>query len=209
MTKTKVDIGTNLARRALAAGLAIVTTVSVYSAADTPARPIDPFDYSYCGGQPLYPVIGINFATYCGPRNQIALGRRGTLMWLFATADGRKVLAQGRRSLTALELKRLSLLAEAAQLAGPPMLHPGAVNYQLGINFPGQASRRIQAVLDDRPNTANALFRAMLAAVPAAPALPMCRESPGYFDPTRPAGQRKPLGVSDVRRFENYDHVAD
>ena len=49
----------------------------------TPAAPIDPFDYSYCGGKPVYPVIGFNFATACGPRNQIGLGRRGHLMWLF------------------------------------------------------------------------------------------------------------------------------
>jgi len=52
--------------------------------------PIDPFDYSYCGGKPVYPVIGFNFATWCGPRNQIGLGRRGRLP-AFQLAAGQRL----------------------------------------------------------------------------------------------------------------------
>jgi hypothetical protein len=156
-------------------------------------RPIDPFDYSYCGGQPVYPVIGINFATYCGPRNQVALGRRGELMWTFPTADGQSAHAQGRRKLSERELKRLSLLAEVAQFSDLTMTDAAGVNYQMGVDFQGRPYKRLHAVLTGSYTPANELFRAMLALVPDPPLMPACAHTVRYYDPTALPGKREPL----------------
>jgi hypothetical protein len=169
--------------------LAAVETVAAEPVAATP--PIDPFDYSYCGGQPVYPVIGYNFATFCGPRNQVALGRRGSLMWLFPAADGRTVLHQGARLLSEEELKRLSLLAEVAQLADPTTVRGGPVIYDLGIDFQGRAYKRIHTSFTDAYTPANKLFRAMLALVPDQPLLPGCAEAEKEFNPTLPPAERR------------------
>jgi hypothetical protein len=160
---------------------------------DAPPRPIDPFDYSYCGGQPVYPVIGVNFASFCGPRNQVALGRRGKLMWVFPSADGQSVHAQGARQLSTGELKRLSLLAEVAQLADPTRTGADGLNYQMGIDFQGRPYKRLHAVLTPEYTPANALLRAMLELVPAQPLLPDCEPNARYYDPTLLAAQRQPL----------------
>ena len=53
-------------------------------------KPIDPFDYNFCGGERVYPIVGVNISTACGPRNQIALGRRGKIMWFFPGSETRK-----------------------------------------------------------------------------------------------------------------------
>jgi len=152
-------------------------------AVETP--PSDPFDYSYCGGKPMYPVIGINFSTFCGPRNQIALGRRGRLMWLFPTSDGH-VHASGERQLSAAELSRLNLLAQAAQLAGPQHSAGGRVLYDMGINFSGQSNKRAHGSLDrnTEPDSAQALFAAMQKLVPDNPLLPDCDNASADFSPT-------------------------
>jgi len=163
------------------------------AAEDRPPAPADPFDYSYCGGQPVYPVIGINFATYCGPRNQIALGRRGKLMWIFPGLDGRAAHAQGNRMLSQDELKRLSLYAEAAQFADSIPGPPGAMNYQMGIDFQGRPYKRLHAVMSDRYTPANTLFRAMLSMVPDLPLLPDCADGAVYFEPTLLPGERRSL----------------
>jgi hypothetical protein len=156
-----------------------------------PQAPIDPFDYSYCGGQPVYPVIGYNFATFCGPRNQVALGRRGSLMWLFPAADGQTVLHQGKRKLSEEDLKRLSLLAEVAQLADPTTVRGGPVIYDLGIDFQGRSYKRIHTTFTDAYTPANELFRAMLALVPESPLLPACPGAAQDFNPTLlPADRR-------------------
>jgi len=146
--------------------------------------PIDPFDYSYCGGKPVYPVIGFNFATWCGPRNQIGLGRRGRLMWLFPTADD-QLHASGNRLLTEDVLAELLLLAEAAQLAAPPVAAQGAVRYDLGINFTGRREKHAHGVLYASSDSVQALFDALKRLVPDQPLLPVCAEAPPDFSPTR------------------------
>jgi hypothetical protein len=158
--------------------------------ADSTTNSIDPFDYSYCGGKPVYPVIGYNFASACGPRNQIGLGRRGHLMWLFPPREAGAVAARGKRKLSEDELKRLSLLAEVAQLADPPTPAPGAVLYTLGIDFQGRPYRRVHAPVSAAYTPANALFQAMLALVPDAPWLPACEGAPRDFDPTLVPAER-------------------
>lgn len=150
----------------------------------TPAAPIDPFDYSYCGGKPVYPVIGYNFATACGPRNQIGLGRRGHLMWLFPPRREGDSPVRGKQLLTEAELKRLSLLAEVVQIADPPPAAPGTVIYTLGINFQGRPDKRLRAPVSDAYTPAQALFREMLKLVPDAPLLPVCEGALRDFDPT-------------------------
>jgi len=148
--------------------------------------PTDPFDYSYCGGKPMYPVIGINFSTYCGPRNQIALGRRGRLMWLFPTPDGH-VHASGERQLSAGELAELNLLAQAAQLAGTTRAAGGRVLYDLGINFSGQSNKRAHGTLDSggEMDSAQTLYATMQRLVPDRPLLPDCSGSVADFSPTQ------------------------
>lgn len=155
-----------------------------------PAAPIDPFDYSYCGGKPVYPVIGINFATACGPRNQIGLGRRGHLMWLFPPRHEGDSPVRGKRLLTEAELKRLSLLAEVVQIADSPSAAPGAVIYSLGINFQGRPDKRMRTPVSDAYTPANALFQAMLKLVPDAPLLPACEGALHDFDPTLHPAER-------------------
>jgi len=162
---------------------------------DTP--PPDPFDYSYCGGKPMYPVIGFNFSTACGPRNQIALGRRGRLMWLFPTTDG-QLHARGERQLNGEELAKLNLLAQAAQLAGAPEKRHGRVLYDMGINFSGQANKRAHGALDTarEPDSVQTLFAAMQRLVPDQPLLPDCPNPLSDFSPTRLPEDRQPRNGS-------------
>jgi hypothetical protein len=173
-----------------------VLNVGTVLAADVQAdtgRTIDPYDYSYCGGEPVYPVIGVNFSTFCGPRNQIGLGRRGSLFWLFSANDGRTSLAQGRRQLSTEQLARLSMLAEVVQLADATPPPPGPVNYYLGINFSGRPYKRMHGVESNVYTPANELFHAMLSLVPDAPRLPPCASKAAYFDPTLLPDERQPL----------------
>jgi len=171
-----------------------LSVLSAPAAADMSARQvIDPWDYNYCGGEPVYPVIGINFSTFCGPRNQVALGRRGTLMWIFPAVDGERAHAQGRRKLSEAELKRLSLLAEVAQLADPPYGDAGGVNYRLGIDFQGRPYKRMHAIVSERYTPANELFRAMLELVPDTPLMPACERTATYYDPTTLPADRQAL----------------
>jgi hypothetical protein len=147
--------------------------------------PVDPFDYSYCGGKPVYPVIGFNFATYCGPRNQIALGRRGKLMWSFPGSEGDANARRGSRQLDDKELARLTLLAEVAQLAETPTFKSDRVVYDLGIDFQGRPYKRVHGSGATRGSSANTLFEAMRALVPDPPLLPACEGAPPDFSPTR------------------------
>lgn len=180
-------------RRALVLIVGLLVLGMAHAADAPPPRPIDPFDYSYCGGQPVYPVIGVNFASFCGPRNQVALGRRGKLMWVFPSADGRSAHAQGTRQLSTEELKRLSLLAEVAQFADPTRTKTDGLNYQMGIDFQGRPYKRLHAVLTPDYTPANTLLRAMLDLVPARPLLPDCAPNARYYDPTLLPAQRQPL----------------
>ena len=158
---------------------------------------------------PVYPVVGISFSTFCGPRNQLALGRYGTLMWLYPAMDGSKALHEGRRKLTERELKHLSLLAEVAQLADPVPPEPGVVNYRLGINFSGRATKRMHAVKDERYTPANKLFEAMLALVPDRPLLPDCSPAVGFFDHNQLPKDRQPMTLDEVRNKQGYNHALD
>jgi len=155
-----------------------------------PVAPIDPFDYSYCGGKPVYPVIGFNFSTACGPRNQIGLGRRGHLMWLFPPQREGDSPVRGKRLLTDIELKRLSLLAEVVQIADSAPAAPGAVIYSLGVNFQGRPDKRMRTPLSDAYTPANALFQAMLKLAPDAALLPACEGVLRDFDPTLHPAER-------------------
>lgn len=186
-----------LARRSGFAVLGMMMTGTVWAAgapsgqmSPMPSAPIDPFDYSYCGGKPVYPVIGFNFATACGPRNQIGLGRRGHLMWLFPPQRAGDSPVRGKQLLTEIELKRLSLLAEVVQIADPAPATPGAVIYSLGINFQGRPDKRLRAPVSDAYTPANALFQEMLKLVPDAPLLPVCEGALRDFDPTLHPAER-------------------
>lgn len=165
------------------------------------AGPIDPYDYNFCGGKPVYPVIGITFSTYCGPRNQLALGRTGTLSWLFPP-HGEGEAQQGRRTLTEKELKHLSLLAEAVQLSGRGQPAPGAVNYNLGIDFPGRQIHQRYAVLSAADTPSSQLYRSMLVMVPDKPLLPDCGADKPFFDPILLPGERRPLTPSAFGKFQ-------
>lgn len=165
------------------------------------SRPADPYDYNFCGSGPAYPVIGFTFATYCGPSNLLALGRTGTLSWAFPSHVD-SVLHQGQRKLTERELKQLSLLAEAAQLAGPARPGAGLVNYRLGIDFPGRPTRQRFAVLSEAETPSNRLFRAMLEMIPEKPALPDCGPERPFFDPVQFPGDRRPLSQKELDRFQ-------
>ncbi len=192
----------------LALCLLLAGSASAAGAADAPVRrPVDPFDYSYCGGQPVYPVIGVNFSTFCGPRNQVALGRRGTLAWTFPSLDGERAHAQGTRKLSEEELKRLSLLAEVAQLADPTLVDADGVNYQMGIDFQGRPYKRLHAVLTASYTPANALFRTLLEMVPARPLMPDCAPTARFYDPTQLPAERVPL-AQHPRVGLAYDRVS-
>ena len=187
------------------ATLALLLMVETGVAHERPpvAAPIDPFDYSYCGGKPVYPVIGINFATACGPRNQIALGRRGKLMWLFPSANGDGVHRRGIRQLSEAELARLTLLAEVAQLAEPPPFTAHTVVYDLGIDFAGRPYRRLHGSAATPGTSANVLIEALQSLVSDAPLLPACAGRPSDFNPTLLPPQRadasEPAAGSDSR----------
>jgi hypothetical protein len=176
----------------------LATVIAADAAAAEPAAAIDPWDYNYCGGKPVYPEIGYTFATLCGPRNQVALGRRGRLMWSFPSESDPGNGERGSRQLTAEELNRLSLLAEVVQLADPPAPAPGAVVYQLGINFPGRPSKRLHAARDDRYTPAGALAGTLLDLVPVRPDLPDCGGPAVFFDPVQLPGSRTPLAFTDI-----------
>ncbi len=171
--------------------LSTITTSPAHEPPRTATVAPDPFDYSFCGGKPVYPVIGVNFATACGPRNQIAVGRRGKLMWLFPSAEGNGVHRRGMRQLSEAELARITLLAEVAQLAEPPpfVLHP--VVYDLGIDFAGRPYRRLHGSAATPQASANVLIEALWSLVPDAPLLPVCDRRPDDFNPTLIPGERQ------------------
>lgn len=172
-------------------GLALASAHAVAAESSPAVPPIDPFDYSYCGGKPVYPVIGYNFATSCGPRNQVALGRRGSLMWSFPSPDNTTVLHRGKRLLTTDELKRLSLLAEVAQLADPTVAPGGPVIYDLGIDFQGRPYKHVHTSFTDSYTPANELLRAMLVLVADTPVLPACAEVVKDFNPSLLPSERR------------------
>lgn len=156
-------------------------------------------DYGICGGEPLYPVIGVNFATACGPRNQVALGRRGALSWSFPPSAGQENGARGTLQLNDEQLARISVMAEVAQITDPVTDASGAVNYKMGINFTGRQYKRVHAVLTERYAPSHEVLRIMLSMVPDTPALPECPQGRAHFDPTKAPDERAALTTDPHR----------
>jgi hypothetical protein len=180
-----------MSRKVVLAVLAVLTAGTAMAAEPAaPDRPIDPFDYSYCGGKAVYPVIGFNFATACGPRNQIGLGRRGHLMWSIPSADPDGKPVHGKRLLPVETLKRLSMLAEVVQLADSPPPAVGEVMYDLGVDFQGRPYKRVHAPVSEGYTPANALFAALLKEVDLKPMLPECDGPVRDFRPTQLPSER-------------------
>ena len=167
-------------RYALAATLSVVSQ-SLFSA----DGPIDPFDYNFCGGERVYPIVGVNFATYCGPRNQVALGRRGKLMWFYPQQKGQPGKT-GRIKLTDAQLTKLSLLAEVSKITVTPPPTAQRVMVRMGINFSGRKPAYIHSGLVNSYSPSNELMLQMLALVPDTdtPYLPDCTQPLVVFDPT-------------------------
>jgi len=170
--------------------------------ADGKDRPADPFDYNFCGGERVYPIVGVNFSTACGPRNQVALGRRGKLMWLFPDANGGQG-RQGSYQLDEKSLTTLSLLAEVASITPPPALAEAPVIYKLGINFSARQPRYMHAPLQETYTPANRLVQALLALVPDQPQLPACPGYSGVFDPTLHGPARREAHQANTRLSRN------
>lgn len=177
-------------------GLAFLLCLPSVAAPQDPAATID---YGFCGGKPVYPVVGFSFSTFCGPRNQIMLGRRGQLMWTFPEADSLRVRHQGVRELTEAQLAELQLLAEAAQIASPPAPSAGTARYELGISFVGRPIQRADGALAPDGSSAMALIEALRRLTPDAPLMPKCRNAPPphvAFNPRLlPAERREALAT--------------
>jgi protein SCO1/2 len=177
-----------LALGAILIGPAGESSVALANEPSDPAA--DTIDYGFCGSQPVYPVIGFNFATFCGPRNYIVLGRRGRLEWLFPEADEQRARLHGSRQLNEEELARLTILAEAAQLAGSPAFRPHPVVYDFSVDFHGRQTKVVHGTLANTDTSANRLIEALRKLVPGEPLLTACANSPVDFSPTQLAGKR-------------------
>lgn len=170
---------------------------------------IDPFDYNYCGGVPVYPVIGVTFATKCGPRNQIVLGRYGTLMWIYPSTDGKSAKLQGSRKLDQSDVKMLTLLAEVTQLADPLTPEPGLINFQVGINFSGRENKRVRGVFDTHHTPARELLDAMRELVSGEPELPDCHVQPMFFDPTVLPDKRRAMTLGEMLSNQGMSYAKE
>ena len=148
-------------------------------------KPSDPFDYNFCGGERVYPIVGVNIATACGPRNQVALGRRGKLMWFFPGSNNRKSY-KGQIKLSKEQLARLSVLAEVAKITDTIKARPSKLIYKMGINFSGRKPKYIHASFDDTYTPSNALLKQIMSLVPESekPYFPDCGQTLTVFDPT-------------------------
>lgn len=182
--------------------LVIILSVFMAPVSAESEKPIDPFDYNFCGGERVYPIIGVNFSTACGPRNQVALGRRGKLMWLFPAGPGRLRSYNGQYKLNKEQLFRLSTLAEVAKITANPQPKPHKVLYRMGINFSARLPKHIFAAATNEYTPSNKLFQEMLSMVPESdkPSLPECAQKLSLFDPTQNLNQRLKK-VSEQIRF--------
>jgi len=155
-------------------------------------KPIDPFDYNFCGGERVYPIVGVNIATACGPRNQIALGRRGKIMWFFPGSETEKGY-QGQMKLSKDQLARLSILAEVAKVTDNVDPVPSKMIYKMGINFSGRQPKYIYSTFDETYTPSNELLRQIISLVPASekPHFPDCKQALTIFDPTLHKQDRK------------------
>ena len=155
-------------------------------------KPIDPFDYNFCGGERVYPIVGVNISTACGPRNQFALGRRGKLMWFFPGGESRKEY-KGSIKLTDEQLAELSILAEVAKVADSREPVPGKLIYKMGINFSARQPKYIYTNYSDSYTPSNELLRSIMRLVPESekPFFPDCGPTLTIFDPTLHQHERK------------------
>jgi len=151
--------------------------------AENKDKPTNPFDYNFCGGERVYPIVGANIATICGPRNQVALGRRGKISWFFP-AYGKQPEKKGSYRLSDEQLMELSLLAEVVMVSSPVPPQPAKVIYKMGINFSARKPAYVHAPFTDAYTPGNRLLEAMLKYVPDKPTLPECRTATMLFDPT-------------------------
>lgn len=155
-------------------------------------KPADPFDYNFCGGERVYPIVGVNFSTACGPRNQVALGRRGKLMWFFPGSPDQSISYSGNFKLSKEQLAILGAMAEVAKITDNPVPAPHKVLYKMGINFSAHQPKYIYSAYTDEYTPGNELFRLMLSMVPESekPNLPECNQTLSLFDPTENFNQR-------------------
>ena len=188
--KNKIRIG-------LHALVAVMVPGLLMAAQPAKEKPADPFDYNFCGGERVYPIVGAEFATMCGPRNMVALGRRGKLMWFFPDMinEGAR---QGAIRLSDAQLLELSLLAEVVQVAPPAQPVALPVQYKLGVNFSGRPYQRVHTGLDERYLPSHKLFRRMLSLVPDQPLLPDCGAGPVVFDPILTRVERQRLYANSL-----------
>ena len=159
-----------------------VLWVGAASAVDK-EKPINPFDYNFCGGERVYPIVGVNIATACGPRNQIALGRRGKMSWIFP-AYGSELERSGSFRLTDEQLDELSLYAEVVMVSNSQAPDNSHVLYKMGVNFSARKPAYVYSSMNDEYTPSNKLLHAMQSHVPDKPKLPECEESLSFFDPT-------------------------
>lgn len=159
---------------------------------DKPIVPIDPFDYNFCGGERVYPIVGVNIATSCGPRNQIALGRRGKLMWFFP-GDTNTRSYKGQMKLSKEQLARLSILAEVAKVTDVVAPVPSKILYKMGINFSARRPKYIYTAFQQSYTPSNELLKQMMSLVPESdkPHFPDCGQTLSLFDPTLNQNDRK------------------
>lgn len=157
-----------------------------------PEKPVDPFDYNFCGGERVYPIIGVNFSTSCGPRNQVALGRRGKLMWFFPASPDHSTSYKGNYKLSKEQLFTLSSMAEVAKITANPDPEPHKVLYKMGINFSARQPKYIYSAYTNEYTPSNKLLKLMLSMVPDTekPNLPECKQTLSLFDPTKNYNQR-------------------
>ncbi len=157
----------------------------------TAEQAIDPFDYNFCGGERVYPIVGVNISTACGPRNQVALGRRGKLMWFFP-GDAQRPSYQGQILLSKQQLTSLGILAEVAKVTDSPEPVPSRLLYKMGINFSGRQPKYIYAAFNETYSPSNELLKQILSLVPASekPYFPDCGQGLTIFDPTLNQNER-------------------
>ena len=153
--------------------------------------PTDPFDYNFCGGERVYPIVGVNFSTACGPRNQVALGRRGKLMWFFPGTDDTQSY-KGQYKLSKEQLAKLSTMAEVAKITDNPEPQPYRILYKMGINFSGRQPKYIYSAFTDEYTPSNELLKMMLSMIPMTDQanLPECGLTLSVFDPTLNSQER-------------------
>jgi hypothetical protein len=170
--------------------LLLVVSVATYAA----GKPRDPFDYNFCGGERVYPIVGVEFSTICGPRNMVALGRRGKVMWFFPSADGKKANSKkGEYKLSDRQLLRLSMLAEVTQISPPAKPVATRVQYKLGVNFSGRPFSSVHTGLTEKYLPSSRLLKAILELVPDQPDLPDCSGPLQVFDPIKTRIERERL----------------